>query len=204
MGSEAVAEPTSGLLENTDSETGEKKADFLFGKPKIFLGLHFGLFFPQADSEVFDMITSELTLEESDFDAWDLGFDVGFDLHEKLDLVFRFDYSSESAGSEFREFVDEQGLPITLPRSEAGEKIPREKIAHVWIDQRGTLLIDDLVVSMDDIEPLNTRKMRENPGLIISFNTDDAAQYKVVNESMERLKLANALRVSFTTMPEGG
>jgi len=24
-----------------------------------------------------------------------------------------------------------------------------------------------------------------------------------VNESMERLKLANALRISFTTMPEG-
>ena len=45
--------------------------------------------------------------------------------------------------------------------------------------------------------------MRENPALIISFNTDDAAQYKVVNESMERLKLANALRVSFTTMPRG-
>lgn len=101
-------------------------------------------------------------------------------------------------------FKLEQGLAITLPRSEAGEKIPREKIAHVWIDQRGTILIDDLIVSVDDIEPLITAKMRENPALIISFNTDDTAQYKVVNESMERLKLANALRVSFTTMPEGG
>jgi biopolymer transport protein ExbD len=100
-------------------------------------------------------------------------------------------------------FKLEQGLAITLPRSEAGEKIPREKIAHVWIDQRGTILIDDLVVKLGDIEPIIVAKMRENPALIISFNTDDAAQYRIVSEAMERLKLANALRVSFTTMPEG-
>lgn len=101
-------------------------------------------------------------------------------------------------------FKLEQGLAITLPRSEAGEKIPREKIAHIWIDRRGTISIDDLVVGVDNIEPLIVAKMRENPALIISFNTDDQTPYEVVNESMERLKLANALRVSFTTMPEEG
>lgn len=100
-------------------------------------------------------------------------------------------------------FKLEQGLAITLPRSEAGEKIPREKIAHVWIDQRGTILIDDLIVNVDDVEPIITSKIRENPALIISFNTDDAAQYKIVSETMERLKMANALRISFTTMPQG-
>jgi biopolymer transport protein ExbD len=101
-------------------------------------------------------------------------------------------------------FKLEQGLAITLPRSEAGEKIPREKIAHIWIDRRGTISIDDLVVGVENIEPLIVAKMRENPALIISFNTDDRTPYEVVNESMDRLKLANALRVSFTTMPEGG
>ena len=101
-------------------------------------------------------------------------------------------------------FKLEQGLAITLPRSEAGEKIPREKIAHIWIDRRGTISIDDLVVGVDNIEPLIVAKMRENPALIISFNTDDQTPYEVVNESMDRLKLANALRVSFTPMPEGG
>lgn len=101
-------------------------------------------------------------------------------------------------------FKLEEGLPITLPRSEAGEKIPREKIAHVWIDRYGTISIDDLVVSVNDIEPLITAKIRENPALIIAFNTDDQTPYDIVNESMDRLKLANALRISFTTMPEEG
>jgi biopolymer transport protein ExbD len=98
-------------------------------------------------------------------------------------------------------FKLEQGLAITLPRSTAGEKIPREKVAHIWIDQRGTLSIDDLVIGVPDIEPMILAKIRENPGLIVSFNTDEQAPYRIVNEAMERLKLASALRVSFTTVP---
>jgi biopolymer transport protein ExbD len=98
-------------------------------------------------------------------------------------------------------FKLEQGLAITLPRSTAGEKIPREKVAHIWIDRTGTISIDDLVVGIRDIEPMILAKIRENMGLIVSFNTDEQAPYRIVNDAMERLKLANALRVSFTTVP---
>ena len=98
-------------------------------------------------------------------------------------------------------FKLEQGLAITLPRSTAGEKIPREKVAHIWIDRTGVISIDDLVIGVPDIEPMILAKLRENQGLIISFNTDEKAPYRLVNEAMERLKLANALRVSFTTVP---
>ena len=101
-------------------------------------------------------------------------------------------------------FKLEQGLAITLPRSEAGEKIPREKVAHVWIDRSGAISIDDLMISVNDIEPMILTKLRENPALIVSFNTDEDAAYEVVNLAMERLKLANALRVSFTTQPQEG
>jgi biopolymer transport protein ExbD len=98
-------------------------------------------------------------------------------------------------------FKMEQGLAITLPRSTAGEKIPKENVAHIWIDRGGTISIDDLVVSAPDIEYLVSAKLRENRGLIVSFNTDESAPYRAVNEAMERLKLANALRVTFTTVP---
>jgi biopolymer transport protein ExbD len=99
-------------------------------------------------------------------------------------------------------FKLEQGLAITLPRSTAGEKIPREKVAHIWIDRTGVISIDDLVIGIPDIEPIILAKIRENQGLIISFNTDERAPYRIVNDAMERLKLANALRVSFTTVPQ--
>ena len=117
IGNDATAESTSALMRNTESADTEKKEDFLLGQPKEFLGLHTGMFFPQADSGVFDMITSELTLEKSDFRAWDFGADLGYNLHEKVDLVFHFDTSKSSADSEFKDFVDQQGLPITQKTS---------------------------------------------------------------------------------------
>jgi len=98
-------------------------------------------------------------------------------------------------------FKMEQGLAITLPRSTAGEKIPKENVAHIWIDRTGIISIDDLVISVADIDYMVSAKLRENRGLIVSFNTDENAPYRVVNDAMERLKLANALRVTFTTVP---
>ena len=98
-------------------------------------------------------------------------------------------------------FKMEQGLAITLPRSTAGEKIPREKIAHIWIDRAGVISIDDMVISVPEIEPMVLAKLRGNPGVIIAFNSDENAPYRIINEAMERLKLANALRIAFTTVP---
>ncbi len=98
---------------NAQDSTGETKADFLFHKPKKYLGFRIGLFSPEADSDLFDMITEELTLEKSDFQTWDLGVDLGFSVYERFDLILSFDYSEKTKNSEFRDYVDEQELPIT-------------------------------------------------------------------------------------------
>jgi len=98
---------------NAQDSTGEKKADFLFQKPKHYLGFRIGRFFPEADSGLFDMVTRELTLEKSDFRAWDFGIDFGFNIYNRIDLAFAFDSSTETKSSEFRDYVDDQDLPIT-------------------------------------------------------------------------------------------
>jgi biopolymer transport protein ExbD len=41
------------------------------------------------------------------------------------------------------------------------------------------------------------KKYFENPLTIVSFQTDDATRYKVMDDIMEELKKANAVRVSF-------
>jgi len=99
-------------------------------------------------------------------------------------------------------FKLEEGLAITMPRSTAGDKVPKEKVVHIWIDRAGLISMDDLIVQMSDIEPILARKLEENPMLIVAFNTDENTPYRVMNDAMERLKLAQALRVSFTTIPE--
>ncbi len=91
--------------------------DFIFGSPKGFLGFRIGRFFPKADSDLFDMVTRELTIDKSDFSGVDVGFDGGANLHERVDLIFSFDYSKKTLDSEFRDYVDEFDLPITQTTS---------------------------------------------------------------------------------------
>ncbi len=91
----------------------ETKADFLFHKPRTYLGLRVGAFFPDTDSGIFDMITDELTLEKGDFDTWDLGVDLGFYMNNRIDLVLSLDTSEQTKNSEFRDYIDDQGFPIT-------------------------------------------------------------------------------------------
>jgi len=99
-------------------------------------------------------------------------------------------------------FKLEEGLAITMPRSQAGEKVPKEKVAHVWIDEAGTISMDDLIIKLTDLEPILYKRLQENPMLIVAFNADEKTPYKVMNDAMDQLKLAQALRVSFTTIPE--
>jgi biopolymer transport protein ExbD len=101
-------------------------------------------------------------------------------------------------------FRMEAGLPVSLPRSEAGEKVPRENSARIWIDAGGSVSIDDNLISIPDIEPIIADKLSRNPSLIVAFNTDKRCAYSVVSDAMEYLKNANALRVSFTAPKKSG
>jgi hypothetical protein len=101
-----------GVSEANAQNNDEKMADFLFQKPTKYFGIRVGIFSPKADSDLFSMITEELTLKKSDFRAWDLGADFGFSLSKRFDLVFSLDYSTKTKSSEFRDYV-ENGLPIT-------------------------------------------------------------------------------------------
>ena len=49
----------------------------------------------------------------NDFRAWNLAIEGGANLHDRIDLVFGFEYMKRSKSSEFRDWVDENGLPIT-------------------------------------------------------------------------------------------
>lgn len=92
---------------------GETKDDFLFQKPGKYLGFRLGAFFPDTDSSIFNMISDELTIEKGDFDTFDFGVDLGFNIHNRIDLVLSLDTSDQTINSEFRDYVDDQGFPIT-------------------------------------------------------------------------------------------
>ena len=101
-------------------------------------------------------------------------------------------------------FKLEDGLPIEMPKAEAGIKIPREKVSHIWIDRAGNVAINDKLVALDQIEGLVYAKMVENPQLIVAFNVDKQTAFDRVDKVMSELKDANATRISFTAEFEKG
>ena len=96
-------------------------------------------------------------------------------------------------------FTDESGLVVTLPRADAGEEGLRDMISNVFINNAGMISIDDVIVTPPDVVSIMSRKMMENPFMIVAFKTDKETPYGVVSDVMESLKEANAVKVFFNT-----
>jgi biopolymer transport protein ExbD len=95
-------------------------------------------------------------------------------------------------------FKLEDGLPVEMPKAAAAVMVPREKVAHIWIDRVGNISINDKLIHVEQVKPIIYAKLVANPALIVAFNTDKQTQFDVVDDVMEQLKAANATRVSFT------
>ena len=94
-------------------------------------------------------------------------------------------------------FREETGLPVELPRAEAGEEVNRELVSNIYINRQGQISIDDRLVQVKHITDIIGTKLNDNPQLIVAFKTDTYTDYGVVSDVMEELKEVNAVRVFF-------
>ena len=94
-------------------------------------------------------------------------------------------------------FREESGLPVELPRAEAGEEVKRELVSNIYINRVGQISIEDRLVQMKHITDIIGTKISDNPQLIVAFKTDTYTDYGVVSDVMEELKEVNAVRVFF-------
>ena len=94
-------------------------------------------------------------------------------------------------------FREESGLPVELPRAEAGEEVNRELVSNIYINRLGQISIDDRLVQVKHIKDIIGQKISDNPQLIVAFKTDTYAAYGTVSDVMEELKEVNAVRVFF-------
>ncbi|MCD6531590.1 biopolymer transporter ExbD [bacterium] len=102
-------------------------------------------------------------------------------------------------------FKQYQGLKVELPAAKATKKIERKRmITHIWIDAQNHINIDDMPFTLEKVASFMSKKMQENPATIVSIRADKRARYGTVARLLEELKKANALRVNFATLTEGG
>ncbi len=90
----------------------QRQRDFLFGEPNVSLSLNMGYGMARAESDIFDQITNDLTLERGDFDGMVVGGAVGIRVAPRVELALELSYRNSNTRSEFRDWVDLDELPI--------------------------------------------------------------------------------------------
>ena len=85
---------------------------FLFKQPTVQLAVHAGYTLARAGGPVLDFARNELTLNKRDFDASSWGLELAVRAQERLDIAFDVRFSRSEAGSEMRDWVDQDNLPI--------------------------------------------------------------------------------------------
>ena len=87
--------------------------DFLFERPRGSVGVRGGWLFERAGSDLFTFVHEQLTVEPDDFDAPTLAFDLGVAVGSRTEAVFGVEFGGATIRSEYRDFVDNDRLPIT-------------------------------------------------------------------------------------------
>jgi hypothetical protein len=85
---------------------------FLFKRPLAGLTLRAGPTLYGVGGDLFGQLRQDLTLDRGDFTAALLGADLVIAAHPRLDLVLGISYADASSGSEFRDWLDNDGRPI--------------------------------------------------------------------------------------------
>ncbi len=100
-------------------------------------------------------------------------------------------------------FVEYRGISgISQPRAETTERLEnRRDITHMWVSQRGEMMVDDNTIrEIDAIAGIVYTKRVENPQIVVSIIADVDAPYGTVSEAMKQLRQADALKVNFATL----
>lgn len=107
-----VAVSLAATVAATTAAAQEAGRGFLFGPPRATVTLRAGYAGANAGSDIFSFVTSQLTVNHSDFGAFAIAADLAIPVASRFDLVFSVDNSARSKKSEYREWQDNSGNPI--------------------------------------------------------------------------------------------
>jgi biopolymer transport protein ExbD len=93
------------------------------------------------------------------------------------------------------------GIPLVLPGKQSSDvKVNRKNLLEVKAYPNGSVVIEDKQVPLNQIRPLVERELAANEKLIVVIQTHPDAEYGLMIDILDELKLANARRISLKTM----
>lgn len=90
----------------------------------------------------------------------------------------------------------DKGLDLTLPEMGQTKEIPKKNITNLLINDAGQILLDNEVVSVEEVDDIIRDKLLANDKLIVSVKTDRKTKYDIYIKVLDQLKKAGATRIS--------
>ena len=109
----AGAQPGNPQQSTTPPPLPTSPPDFLLGRPRGLLAIRGGWLFANTGSDLYDFITDQLTIDKSTFNTSSISGDFGISIGSRFDVIATLEQSNSSSTSEYRDFIDTGGAPIT-------------------------------------------------------------------------------------------
>ncbi len=102
-------------------------------------------------------------------------------------------------------FAVEKGLPMALPGQQSKSvKLKRENVLTIQAFANGSIVIRGTgPIGIRDIRQFVENKLAANPKLVVVIETHPDADYGVMIDILDELRLANAEKISLRTMKSG-
>ncbi len=99
-------------------------------------------------------------------------------------------------------FAVEKGLPMALPgKASQTVKLKRDNVLTIQAYKNGSIVIRGSgPVNVREIKPLIEQKLLQNPKLVVVIETHPDADYGIMVDILDELRLAKATRISLRTL----
>ena len=107
--------PTAPTNPQTSSTAVPATPDFLLGRPRASVSVRGGWVMASAGSDIYDFITSQLTVDKADFNGATFMTDVAFSITPRVDVLGGVNLNSMNKPSHYRgysEVINGQDMPI--------------------------------------------------------------------------------------------
>ena len=98
-------------------------------------------------------------------------------------------------------FRKEEDRDVVFPEAEATEKLeqPRKDILHVYVESDGSIYINDQLYTADQVSNVIAPMYMENTSMVVMLRSDRDVAYVQIDQILEELQAAGAVRVAFYT-----
>jgi biopolymer transport protein ExbD len=99
---------------------------------------------------------------------------------------------------------DYPGKKPEIPQAKATEKIEErvKDVIHLWVIPGGDVWVNDVQVPVDGLAGFIQPILLKQPRLMVAVKADKNAEFGKINEVLDQLKVAGAVRVTFATVKE--